>query len=78
MILFNQAGPFADVQQNIVGPSGLRNAFWNKESTSFFAKKEAKKLLFAAGFDTGRANARIEQKFFASFFQKRSAFNAPA
>jgi NodT family efflux transporter outer membrane factor (OMF) lipoprotein len=45
-----------------------------KVSASFFAKKEAKKLLFAGGGGTAIAKARSEQKFFASFFQKRSAF----
>jgi hypothetical protein len=43
-------------------------------SASFFAKKEAKKLLFAAGCGFCRANAHGTQEFFASFFQKRSAF----
>jgi hypothetical protein len=43
-------------------------------SASFFAKKEAKKLLFAAGLGTAVARARSDQKFFASFFQKRSSF----
>jgi hypothetical protein len=43
-------------------------------SASFFAKKEAKKLLYAGGCGTQRANAHGHQKFFASFFQKRSAF----
>jgi hypothetical protein len=42
-------------------------------SASFFAKKEAKKLLFAAGCGTVRANAHVKQKFFGSFFQKRTA-----
>jgi hypothetical protein len=45
----------------------------SKASASFFAKKEAKKLLFVGGCGAGRASARSEQKFFASFFQKRSA-----
>jgi hypothetical protein len=43
-------------------------------SASFFAKKEAKKLLFTAGCGTGRASAHGKQKFFGSFFQKRTAF----
>jgi hypothetical protein len=38
----------------------------------FFAKKEAKKLSFIEGCGTIQANARKEQKFFGSFFQKRT------
>ncbi len=45
-----------------------------EESASFFAKKEAKKLLFAGGFGTCRARTYCKQTFLASFFQKRSAF----
>jgi NADH-quinone oxidoreductase subunit A len=41
--------------------------------SSFFEKKEPKKLLVTAGGGTGVATARSEQKFFASFFQKRSS-----
>jgi flagella basal body P-ring formation protein FlgA len=41
--------------------------------TAFFAKKEAKKRLFAGGGGDVVAKARNEQKFFASFFQKRSS-----
>jgi hypothetical protein len=44
-----------------------------KKESSFFEKKEAKKLLLTAGLSTAFANAHSEQKFFASFFQKRSA-----
>jgi hypothetical protein len=43
------------------------------ESTSFFAKKEAKTRLFTVGCGTAQAKSRRKQKFFASFFQKRSA-----
>jgi hypothetical protein len=50
------------------------SAFESKDSASFFAKKEAKKLLFAAGCGIGVANAPSEQKFFGSFFQKRTSF----
>jgi len=46
------------------------------ESTSFL-KKRSKKLLLAAGCDTGLANAPNSQKFFASFFQKRSSSFLP-
>jgi len=45
-----------------------------KESASFFEKKEAKKLLFAAGLGCNVAKAPSEQKFFGSFFQKRTSF----
>jgi hypothetical protein len=36
-------------------------------------KKEAKKRLFTVGCGTAQAKSRRKQKFFASFFQKRSA-----
>jgi hypothetical protein len=39
----------------------------------FIAKKEAQKLLFAEGVGTCRATTRNKQKFFGSFFQKRTA-----
>jgi alkylation response protein AidB-like acyl-CoA dehydrogenase len=42
-------------------------------STSFFTKKAAKKLLFAGGVGTEIATTPNKQKFFASFFQKRSS-----
>jgi hypothetical protein len=42
-----------------------------KESTSFFEKKEAKKLLFPAVRAGLTARARV-QKFLGSFFQKRT------
>jgi hypothetical protein len=42
-------------------------------SASFFEKEEAKKLLLTGGFGPDGATARSMQKFFASFFQKRSA-----
>jgi hypothetical protein len=41
--------------------------------TSFFEKKEAKKLLLPAGLGTSVATAPKDQKFFGSFFQKRTA-----
>jgi NodT family efflux transporter outer membrane factor (OMF) lipoprotein len=47
-----------------------------KVSASFFAKKEAKKLLFTAGVGADGATTRKDQKFFGSFFQKRTAFLA--
>jgi hypothetical protein len=40
---------------------------------SFFEKKEAKKLLLTVGLCPEVATTASEQKFFASFFQKRSA-----
>jgi hypothetical protein len=36
-------------------------------------KKEAKKRLFTVGCGSARAKSHRKQKFFASFFQKRSA-----
>ncbi len=44
--------------------------------SSFFEKKEPKKLSLTAGCDSACAKSRGKQKFFASFFQKRSAFLA--
>jgi 5-oxoprolinase (ATP-hydrolysing) len=49
----------------------------SQESASFFAKKEAKKLLFAGGAGDGDANAPNKQKFFGSFFQKRTTSLLP-
>jgi hypothetical protein len=45
-----------------------------KERTSFFEKKRNKKT--SANLAPGRCNipAQKEQKFFGSFFQKRTAF----
>jgi hypothetical protein len=43
-------------------------------SASFFEKKEAKKRLIPMGGGTVVANAHNKQKFFGSFFQKRTAF----
>jgi hypothetical protein len=43
-----------------------------KKESSFFEKKEAKKLSLTGGFGPAVANAHSKQKFFASFFQKRS------
>jgi hypothetical protein len=51
----------------------MRTDLKTEESASFFAKKEAKKLLFSVGCGADHANARRKQKFFASFFQKRSS-----
>jgi hypothetical protein len=46
-------------------------------SASFFVKKEAKKLLFAGGCGTIGERSNSSQKFFGSFFQKRTAFFLP-
>ncbi len=46
----------------------------HKQVSRFFEKKRRKKLLVPAGFGAGGANAACHQKFFVSFFQKRSAF----
>jgi hypothetical protein len=40
---------------------------------SFSEEKEAKRLLFPEAFDPDRDESHRNQKFFASFFQKRSA-----
>jgi 5-oxoprolinase (ATP-hydrolysing) len=48
-----------------------------KESASFFAKKAAKKLLFAGGAGNGVATAPNKQKFFGPFFQKRTSSFLP-
>jgi hypothetical protein len=40
-------------------------------SASFFAKKEAKKLLFTVGCGDADANAPVQQKFFGYFFSKK-------
>jgi hypothetical protein len=49
-----------------------------ERSTSFFKKKEAKKIFapVAAWPLAARRHGPREQKFFASFFQKRSFFLA--
>jgi hypothetical protein len=39
-----------------------------------FFKKSAQKILLPEGFGAERRQSRENQKFFASFFQKRSAF----
>jgi hypothetical protein len=44
-----------------------------KQESSSFLKKRTKKLLLNVGCGCAGAHARSEQKFFASFFQKRSA-----
>jgi hypothetical protein len=45
-----------------------------KEESSFFEKKEAKKLLLPRplAVTTARPRAHSKQKFFGSFFQKRT------
>jgi hypothetical protein len=43
------------------------------ESAAFFAKKTAKKLLFAGGCGNNGQYARSLQTFFAAFFQNRSS-----
>jgi hypothetical protein len=44
------------------------------ERKHFFLKKRNKKLLFTEAFGAVREKPQGNQKFFASFFQKRSAF----
>jgi hypothetical protein len=53
----------------------------SKEERSSFLKKRSKKLLFYGGLDLSTGTEPVdrneepkEKKFFASFFQKRSAF----
>jgi hypothetical protein len=57
------------------GRTARREGFYGEKeaSASFFAKKETKKLC-PVGFGVAVANARRKQKFFGSFFQKRTAF----
>jgi len=45
-----------------------------KEGKRFFFEKKNQKTFGPAGCGGAVAKARNEQKFFASFFQKRSAF----
>jgi hypothetical protein len=45
-----------------------------QERSSFFEKKEAKKLLLTAGCGNAGVTTPNKLKFFASFFQKRSSF----
>jgi hypothetical protein len=45
-----------------------------KEARASFLKKRSKKLSFTVGFGNTIASARNEQKFYGSFFQKRTAF----
>jgi branched-chain amino acid transport system permease protein len=45
----------------------------SQEGSASFLKKRSKKPLLTGGLDPEGASARKEQKFFASFFQKRSA-----
>jgi hypothetical protein len=47
---------------------------WAKQASASFLKKRSKKLLFTGGCGAVMAKSRGAQKFFASFFQKRSAF----
>jgi hypothetical protein len=51
---------------------GLAPIFENRRSTSFFAKKEAKKLLFAGGRGDCRANDRNSKSFSLLFFKKEA------
>jgi len=46
----------------------------DKKASASFLKKRSKKFLLTGGFGTAIAKTRSKQKFFASFFQKRSAF----
>jgi hypothetical protein len=46
----------------------------SKAGKRFFFEKKKQKTFAPAGAGTSRANAHIMQKFFASFFQKRSTF----
>jgi hypothetical protein len=48
--------------------------FLKKEGRASFLEKRSKKLSFAVGAGPAGVNAPNKQKFFASFFQKRSAF----
>jgi hypothetical protein len=47
--------------------------FDSKVSTTFFEKKVAKKTFRPVGFGTSGATAGRKQKFFGSFFQKRTS-----
>jgi len=49
---------------------------WKEESTSFFEKKEAKKLSLNAGRGRGSANARRTESFLLLFFKKEALFLA--
>jgi hypothetical protein len=51
----------------------IRRSLGEKASSSFL-KKRTKKLLSTEASDADRHQSRKNQKFFASFFQKRSAF----
>jgi hypothetical protein len=44
-----------------------------KQGKRFFFEKKNQKTFAPGGSDTAGARARNKQKFFASFFQKRSA-----
>jgi hypothetical protein len=62
------------VQRNKKGPNlAVRATFWETRSASFFGKKAAKILLFAWEMGHRRCHIPHEQKFFGSFFQKRTA-----
>jgi hypothetical protein len=45
-----------------------------RQASTAFLKKSSKKLLILVGSGSGFAKAHGEQKFFGSFFQKRTAY----
>jgi hypothetical protein len=45
-----------------------------RQSKRFFSEKKKQKTFAPAGVGNAGAPARSKRKFFASFFQKRSAF----
>jgi hypothetical protein len=45
-----------------------------EKASASFLKKRSKKRSFTAGCGTAVAKTHEDQKFFVSFFQKRSAF----
>jgi hypothetical protein len=49
----------------------------SQASTSFFEKKRSKKTFGPAGCGNGIATTRSDQKFFGSFFQKRTTSLKP-
>jgi hypothetical protein len=51
--------------------------YFEEGRTSFFAKKEAKKLLFTTAVERpncGRSTAVVNKSFLRAFFQKSAAF----
>jgi len=56
----------------------MESSFKKKKGrTSFFAKKEAKKLLITAAFEgpnCGRSKAGVNKSFLVTFFQKSNFF----